>query len=411
VESVTVGIEKINAYTGKTFIDARELFESRGLDLGRFDNLMMLEKSIGCPWEDAVTFGVNAAKPIIDSLSKEDRDSIELLITSSESGLDFGKSLSTYIHDYLDLSRQCRLFELKQACYGGTAGLQMAVAHITSGLAPGSKALIVCTDVARATTRHTYAEPSQAVTSVAMLISSNPEVLEVDAGAYGVYGFEVMDTCRPQAEIETGDPDLSLLSYLDCLSGAYQNYVDKVDGVDFESTFDFVVYHTPFGGMVKGAHRKIMRDLVGSANELIEADFNNRVANSLIYGSKVGNAYSASIFLALMSLIDNSVLNGSQRIGLFSYGSGCCSEFYSGVVKSGAKNATGDTERQLRNRKKLSIDEYDRLTDANEEMVFGLKDMTISVDGFDDLYKHKFENENLLVLDHIHNYHRVYRWS
>ena len=56
---------------------------------------------------------VNAAKPIIDRLTEAEKDRIELLITCSESGIDFGKSLSTYIHDYLGLNRNCRLFELK----------------------------------------------------------------------------------------------------------------------------------------------------------------------------------------------------------------------------------------------------------------------------------------------------------
>lgn len=95
-----VGIESINFYGGPAFIPARRIFEGRGLDISRFDNLMMDRKSVGVSCEDAVTNGVNAAKPIIDSLSEEVKSRIELVITSSESGVDFGKSLSTYIHDY-----------------------------------------------------------------------------------------------------------------------------------------------------------------------------------------------------------------------------------------------------------------------------------------------------------------------
>ena len=33
----------------------------------------------------------------------------------------------------------------------------------------------------------------------------------------------------------------------------------KVEGVDYHTTFDYLAFHTPFAGMVKGAHRKIMR--------------------------------------------------------------------------------------------------------------------------------------------------------
>jgi len=122
-----IGIEAINAYVARAYIDIRELFEARSLNLDRFDNLMMVSKSVNLPCEDPVTNAVNAAKPIIDKLTEKERNSIEMVITSSESGLDFGKSLSTYIHSYLGLSRHCRLFEVKQACYGGTASLQMAL--------------------------------------------------------------------------------------------------------------------------------------------------------------------------------------------------------------------------------------------------------------------------------------------
>ncbi len=84
---------------------------------------------------------MNAAKPIVDELSPEEKDRIELLITCSESGIDFGKSMSTYIHHYLGLNRNCRMFELKQACYSGTAGLQMAVQFILSQTSPVQKLL------------------------------------------------------------------------------------------------------------------------------------------------------------------------------------------------------------------------------------------------------------------------------
>ncbi|HEY0791889.1 MAG TPA: hypothetical protein VGD78_12570, partial [Chthoniobacterales bacterium] len=145
-----VGIEAINFYGGRTYLDVRSLFEARGLDLRRFDNLMIRRKSVALPCEDPVSCGVNAAKPLVDQLSQSEKNQIELLVTATESGLDFGKSLSTYLHDYLGLSRNCRLFEVKHACYGGTAALQAAINLIASGASPGAKALVIATDLAKA---------------------------------------------------------------------------------------------------------------------------------------------------------------------------------------------------------------------------------------------------------------------
>ena len=76
-----VGIEKLNAYGGSVCIDVRTIFEKRGLDLERFDNLMMEKKSVGLPCEDAITDSVNAAKPIIDSLTEEEKSRIDLIVT------------------------------------------------------------------------------------------------------------------------------------------------------------------------------------------------------------------------------------------------------------------------------------------------------------------------------------------
>src|SRR5262245_18723930 len=166
---VVAGIEAMNVFGGSAYLDVMELARHRALDPARVANLLMREKAVALPYEDAITYGVNAAKPLLDTLSAAAKERIEMLITCSESGIDFGKSMSTYIHHYLGLHRNCRLFELKQACYSGTAGLQMAVNFILSQTSPGAKALVVATDIARAivvegsdtmTTDLSYGEPS-----------------------------------------------------------------------------------------------------------------------------------------------------------------------------------------------------------------------------------------------------------
>lgn len=406
------GIEAVNIYGGSAYIDIRTMFQARGLDLERFDNLMMEKKSVGLPCEDPVTNAVNAAKPIIDRLSDTEKSRIELVVTASESGLDFGKSLSTYIHDFLELGRNCRLFEVKQACYAGTAALHLANHFVRSDVSPAAKALVIATDEVRATAKMTYAEPSQATGAAAMLVSDRPVIMEIDPGAVGCYSFEVMDTCRPMPEIETGDPDLSLLSYLDCLENSFKAYAEKVEGADFQETFDYLAFHTPFAGMVKGAHRKMMRQSVRDS-ERVEADFQKRVSPSLRYCVQVGNIYSASLYFALCSLIDHAKISDFSRIGLFSYGSGCSSEFYSGIITPGSKTALAEMRIQdnLSNRYRLSMDEYDHLLDLNMEWKFGTENKTVDLSEFSEIYEHYMEGRGLLVFKQVRDYHREYSWS
>lgn len=411
-----VGIEAMNVYCGSAAIDVAELAKHRNLDTDRFTNLLMKEKTVPMPYEDPVSNAVNAAKPIMDSISQEERDSIDMVITCTESGIDFGKSMSTYIHHYLGLSRNCRLFELKNACYSGTAGFQMAVNFILSQAAPGKKVLVVATDIARmnsveGTMEMSFAEPSSGSGAVAMLISDNPIVFQVDKGANGYYGYEVMDTCRPVPDKEAGDADLSLLSYLDCCENSFKEYQKRVEGSDYQSTFNYLTFHTPFGGMVKGAHRTNMRKFKKASPADIEADFQERVVPSLEYCQRVGNIMGATAHLALASTIDNGNFDQPKRLGVFSYGSGCCSEFYSGVVtKQGQdKQKKFNLAGHLDDRTILSMEEYETTFKINDQLKFGTKNFKIDTSLYPKAFNH-VKGNNRLVFSEIEDFHRIYEW-
>lgn len=412
---MTVGIEALNVYGGSATIDVGMLCDHRGLERTRIENLMMREKTMALPNEDPVSFAVTAAKPLIDALDADARARIEMIVTCTESGIDFGKSISTYVQDLLELPRNCRLFEIKQACYSATAGLQVAVNFVLSGTSPGAKALVIATDISRfaladdrAIQEWAYSEPTSGAGAVAMLVSDAPALLRLDPGAYGNHGYEVMDTCRPGPDTEAGDADLSLMAYLECCEGAWRDYARRVDGADLRATFGRLCFHTPFGGMVKGAHRHLMRRFAKAAPAEIEADFRTRVMPGLGHGQRVGNIAGGSLYLALASCIDAGADN--QRLGLFSYGSGCCSEFFSGVVPPGA-GARLEALRigaQLDCRHRLSMDEYEALLRSGKALRFGVRDAVPDADSF---ALAPATASPRLVLQGIVGYHRKYRWA
>jgi len=383
-----VGIEAINSFAGTAYINVEKLARHRRLDMTRFANLLMKEKTVPLPYEDPITFGVNAARPLIDAMSPDEKDRIEMVISCTESAFDFGKSMSTYFHKLLGLNRNCRLFELKNACYSGVAGLQTAVNFVLSQASPGAKVLVVATDVSRFMTVEggdaltqdwSFLEPSGGAGAVAMIVSETPYVFQVDVGANGYYGYEVMDTCRPVPDSEAGDSDLSLLSYLDCCENTFLEYKKRVEGANFATTFGYLAMHTPFGGMVKGAHRDMMRKMVKANPKEIEADFERRVMPGITYCQRVGNIMGATASLSLLSTIDHGDFHTPQRVGCFSYGSGCCSEFFSGIVTKDAQQrvrALGIKD-QLEKRYELSMEEYDRLLVTNNAVKFGTRNVVL----------------------------------
>jgi polyketide biosynthesis 3-hydroxy-3-methylglutaryl-CoA synthase-like enzyme PksG len=409
---LAVGIEALNVYGGRAYLDVGMLAQARGLDPARFQNLLMKRKTVALNFEDPVSFAVNAAKPLIDRLAAAERDRIELLIVCTESGIDFGKAMSSYVHHYLGLRRNCRTFEVKHACYGGTAGFQMAVAYVLSGMSPGAKALVITTDIARPIP-HTYTEPSQGAAAVAMLIGDRPTVMEMEVKAHGVHGYEVMDSFRPSAEIETGDADLSLLTYLDCIEQSFLDYRRKIGDVDFQDHFRHLAFHTPFGGMVKGAHRTMMRKFKRLPPAAVEEDFQRRMAASLTYCREVGNVYSGTVFLALAGTLEHGGIEGRQRIGLFSYGSGCCSEFYSGLADESASRTLAAMRigPRLEERHELDMADYERLIQLNRLTMVGTEQMEPDLRATEHIYRSQFAGQGLLVLGRIKAYHREYRWS
>jgi polyketide biosynthesis 3-hydroxy-3-methylglutaryl-CoA synthase-like enzyme PksG len=383
-----VGIEALNVFGGNAYLDVEKLAVHRNLDRTRFANLLMKEKSVALPYEDPVSFGVNAAKPLIEALSAEDKDRIEMVISCTESAFDFGKSMSTYFHKLLGLNRNCRLFEVKNACYSGVAGMQMAVNFVLSQTSPGAKALVIATDISRfmiaeggdgRSADWSFLEPSGGAGAVAILVSETPHVFQIDPGASGYYGYEVMDTCRPVADSEAGDSDLSLLSYLDCCEGAFREYAKRVEGADFAGTFGYLAMHTPFGGMVRGAHRDLMRKVVKANPKEIEADFTRRVMPGLTYCQRVGNIMGATTLLSLASTIEHGDFSTPQRIGVFSYGSGCCSEFFSGVVTKDGQDRVRAMriKEHLDKRYELPMDEYERLLVGSNAVKFGTRNVTL----------------------------------
>lgn len=415
----TVGIEAMNVYAGTACLDVKKLAEHRKLDTTRFENLLMDQKTVALPYEDPITFAVNAAKPLVDALTADEKDRIEMVITGTESAFDFGKSMSTYCHDILGLNRNCRLFEVKNACYSGVAGLQTAVNFILSQASPGAKALVIATDISRfmveeggdaLTEDWSFAEPSGGSGAVAMLVSDQPHVFQVDVGANGYYGYEVMDTCRPTPDSDAGDSDLSLLSYLDCCENAFLEYQRRVTGADFAESFTYLAYHCPFGGMVKGAHRNMMRKLVQAKPQDIEDDFQRRVSPGMTYCQRVGNIMGATAALSLASTIDHGKFETPQRVGVFSYGSGCCSEFFSGVVrKEGQQRLRGlDIKNQLDRRYELSMEEYDELLVGSNALKFGTRNLVLDA-GFIPQARKVHANPTLF-LKSIKEFHREYEW-
>lgn len=408
-----VGIQALNAYCGTAHLRIHDLFQARGFDPARLSNVLMNSKTVALSCEDAVTYAVNAAQPLIAALSDEERDSIELLAVGTESGVDHSKSVAAWTHRLLGLSPSCRLVELKQACSSGVTGLHLAAAAVTVSGRADARALVIGTDVPWLI-RSTYIEPSQGAGAVAALIGTDPGLALLDPGTSGLHSFDVADFLRPRPDVHLWDIDLSVMCYIECLREAYADYTRRSGRTDFLTDFDQLAMHTPFPGMVKGAHRALLRALAPTTADRIDEDFARRVQPSLHYPSEVGNIYAATALLALASTCDHlSAGSGAEvDVGLFAYGSGCSSEFTRIRIQPGAPGILGAMRigERLAARARVDVAQYDALADAAQGAKPGSADHKVDFDALRRLLDPVAERQRLLVLSGIHEYRREYRW-
>ncbi len=318
-----VGIEALGMYVPRYYLPLRDLAAARGVAPGKFlQGLGQEEMGVPPPDEDVVTMAANAAR---EALAVVDTDSIDTLMFATESGIDQSKAAAIYVHHLLQLPKYCKSFEIKQACCGSTAALQMALAIVAQR--PERKVLIVASDVARYGF-NTPGEPTQGAGAVAMVISATPRILALEP-EWGAYTEDVMDFWRPNYLDEAVvDGKYSIKVYLKALAESWTQYVAESGRT--LAQHDRCCYHLPFTRMAHKAHQHLSKLAGGDPADV------TLLADSLQYNRRIGNSYTASLYVGLLSLLETAATDlAGQRLGLFSYGSGCMAAFFSGVVMKG----------------------------------------------------------------------------
>lgn len=379
------GIQAIGIAVPEYTLPLASLAEARGVDPAKYtEGLGTLRMAVAGPNDDAVTLAVKAARQAL-TLGNVDPASIGLLIVGTETGVDHSKPVAAFVHGLLGLSWNCRTFETKHACFAATAGLQNALDWIRAGSARGKKALVIGSDIARYGLG-TPGEPTQGAGAVAMIVSEESPLVTFEDSIVGSFTRDVSDFWRPLDSKEAiVDGQKSVDCYLHALAGAFREYqlaAREVRGGTARTTdFAAVAYHVPYGKIALKAHRHLRsyetenatssRDLARLGNEESSmSSYEECVAPGLVLPRQIGNIYTGALYLALAStlLMSNRDLEGA-RVGLFSYGSGSCAEFFECTVcewAQGYARQAGWTE-MLERQTVIDVPEYERLIRARDD--------------------------------------------
>ncbi|HBK57098.1 MAG TPA: hydroxymethylglutaryl-CoA synthase [Xanthomonadales bacterium] len=378
-----IGIDAL-AFAGPAhYLDMSDLAIARGVDPGKYlHGLGQRQMAIATPCEDTVTMAAEAGAEALTAFDI-DPDQIGTLIVGTETGVDHSKPVAVYVHELLGLSRNCRTFETKHACYGAMAGLTSSTDWIAAGRARGRKALVIASDIARYGLQ-TPGEPTQGAGAVAMVVSDRPRLAEIDRHRIGDYTRQVMDFWRPlYSKYAFADGHYSIQCYLDALEGAWHDAGGEPARADRpaslgSTTLAACLYHVPFVKMARKAHHKLLEIEQADADPIdeaerharFEASYQAKVAPWLELNATVGNIYTGSLFLALIDLLSRAeAALAGREISLFSYGSGCGATFcLARIAEAAADHAARlDPRPRLAQRQRLDIDGYERLMRACED--------------------------------------------
>lgn len=360
-----IGIDRMAFATTNDYLDLVELAKERGVDPNKFTiGIGQDLQAVVPPTQDIVTLGATAAKKL---LTPELEKNISTVIVATESGIDNSKASAIYIKHLLGLSDFTRTVEMKEACYSATAAIQFAKGVVA--LNPQETVLVIAADIA-CYGLNTPGEVTQGAGAVAMLISRNPHILTLEDTTVA-YSKDIMDFWRPLYATEAlVDGKYSTNVYIEFFLQTFTRY-QQLTGREL-ADFAALTFHMPFTKMGKKGLEGLLKD----RNDEVAQRLRTQLTASQLFSRQVGNLYTGSLYLSLMSLLQNSDLRAGSRIGLFSYGSGAEGEFYTGILEDGYEHYMNNIQEELKHRHQVSVAEYEKLFSSQ----LGMNDRDIEFD-------------------------------
>jgi hydroxymethylglutaryl-CoA synthase len=381
---MTVGIERFAAYVPQYALRLDDLAVARGLPAERFRQAFgVREMSIPAPCEDAVTLAATAGARVLRAANASPR-SVGMLIVATGSGVDHTKPVASFVQELLAIGSTSRVFDVKHGAYAGTAGVMAAADWVRAGGARDRRALVIAAD----TVRHGIGsadEPIQGAGAVAMLIEPQPRAIVLSDDS-GIHSAPAHDVWRPLGSRELiVDAGASVARYLEALEHAFGAFraherppLEPDEGLS--DRLAHILYHAAFPSMAALAHRRLVEiDWKASparwarVAERLDAEaarsFGELAAQGVEIGGRVGHTHTATVYLGLAALLEAEGRKlGGRRIGVFSYGGGSCSEFFTGFVPAGVANvADAGIAAMLSGRSMIDVATYERLHRAAEQ--------------------------------------------
>ncbi|TZF99596.1 hydroxymethylglutaryl-CoA synthase family protein (plasmid) [Chryseobacterium panacisoli] len=379
---MSFGIEAAGYYVPGLYLEIKDLAEKRGIEPAKLEKGLGLHKmGLSDVHEDAATFAAEALLKLIQDYHINPKEIVRVYL-GTESAVDAAKPTASYavqmVEQVLEKEfgarcfRNCDVLDMTFACVGGVDALHNALDFVRVN--PDQKAVVIASDYAKYELASS-GEYTQGGGAVALLISSQPDLLEIENN-WGVASESVFDFFKPRRtynkedlkgapetypekiEIFTDEPvfdgQYSNQCYQDRIKEAYQHYKEITGQEKPYENWKYIIFHLPYAFHGKRVFTEIYSLENGLSYETAEEQkavaksedylklIGNKIEKTQRASSEIGNMYTASVFMAFLSALqtsfnENEDLSGKE-IGFIGYGSGSKSKVFAGKISGNWKN-------------------------------------------------------------------------
>lgn len=388
------GIDAITFDVAKIHLPIKTLAIARNIEPEKLEKgLGLIKMTLPDTHQDTVVFGANALTKLIQD-NNINLNEIARIYVGTESAIDNSKPISSFLVALMEqkfgenILSECDVVDFTFACIGGVDALQNCIDFVT--LNPTKKAIVVTTDFAKYDLNST-GEYTQGAGAVAMLITSNPRIIAFEnnwaTSTKGVFDFfkpyrtiskqQITGNTSNEAWFENLESEVEIHKDQPVFDGQYSNqcYMDRTRDAYFSfkkikntaetvyDTWESIVMHLPYA--FQG--RRMLSEIyaLDASNKIISGEENateyhnklKEVSKSETYrdfvsqklqpaeiaSSLIGNLYTGSIFMGLLSTLahfhDNKIEVSDKKFGFLAYGSGSKSKVFEGTIQSEWKSA------------------------------------------------------------------------
>ena len=404
---MTYGIEAASFHVPSLYLEIKDLAEKRNIEPAKLEKGLGLHKmAFPDVHEDAATFAAEALLKLIKDNHLNPKE-ISRIYLGTESALDAAKPTATYAMQMVEAVlekdfgkrcfKNCDVVDMTFACVGAVDAFQNCLDFCQAN--PGKKAVVIASDYAKYELASS-GEYTQGGGAVALLLSDNPQLLEIE-NVYGVATESVFDLFKPRRsalksdltsatefmpdkiEIFTDEPvfdgQYSNQCYQDRIREAYEHYKEQIGIEKPYENWRYLIFHLPYAFHGKRVFTEIYSLENGLSYQSSEEQkavaksedymkfINEKIEPSQRASSEVGNMYTASIFMALLSAMqvsyDQNENLEDQEIGFLAYGSGSKAKVFVGKVGKSWREVVQkwNVFENLKNRKAIDFETYEKL--------------------------------------------------